>query len=99
MITKQTAYDIALCYDEIGKANTLAEKMQKDISEYKIPELRDAFGQRRNIQLGVPMSESGHRLYDVQPTLALAIIRAHAATKQSELIALNEIAKTECETP
>ncbi len=99
MISRETAYAVALCYDEITKADKLVENLEAQVREYKIPELRDGFGRQRCLQLGVPSGESSHRLYDVQPNLAIAVVKAHAATKRSELILLNETAKTEVNTP
>lgn len=95
MISKQTAYDIWVCYDEIAKASKLGEDMEKQLRDGEYPSLRDTFGRSRCLQLGVPTFESGHRLYDVQPKLAMSILRAHVAEKQAELVACNERARTE----
>jgi hypothetical protein len=95
MISKQTAYDIWVAYDEIEKGNALAAKMESARKEGEQFNLRDTFGRPRGLQLGVPTSENGHRLFDVAPALALTVIQAHVAGKVSELKALNEKARAE----
>ena len=97
MITKQTAYDIWIAYDEIAKGEQLIKTLEEQRSNHEPMNLRDGFGRPRSFQLGIPSGESGHRLYDVQPMLALQVIRAHVATKQAELGVLNERAKAELE--
>lgn len=59
------------------------------------PTLKDAFGCRRHLQLGVPSGEGGHRLFDVAPQLAESIIRAHIANKMAELTEATEQARIE----
>lgn len=85
MITKQTAYDIWITYDEIAKG----EKLLADLEEQRLRgeelNLRDAFGRRRNLQLGVPNGEKSQRLLDVHPALAVSVIKSHIATKKAEL--------------
>jgi hypothetical protein len=95
MISKTTAYEIWLAYDEIEKGRALAEKMRMSLKEGEPFNLRDSFGRPRGLQLGVPTSETGHRLFDVAPALALAVIEAHIAGKQAELCVLSEKAKSE----
>ena len=95
IITQQTAYDIWIAYDEIAKGKKLIADMEKELKDGNDPNPRDAFGRRRNLQLGVPCGESGHRLLDVQPQLALAVIRAHIAEKQAFLELANERARAE----
>lgn len=95
MITKQTAYEIWLAYDEIEKGRALAEKMTASLKEGEPFSLRDSFGRPRGLQLGVPTSENSHRLFDVAPALAKAIIEAHVAGKEAELRALAEKARAE----
>lgn len=96
MITKQTAYDIWNAYDEITKGEKLLADMTEQRKLGEEMNLRDAFGRRRCLQLGVPSGENSHRLLDVQPSLAIEVIKAHIAQKKSELALVNERAKTEC---
>jgi hypothetical protein len=95
MITKQTAYDIWIAYDEIAKGEKLLAEMEEQRQRGDEMNLRDAFGRRRCLQLGVPSGENAHRLLDVQPSLAIEVIKAHIAQKKSELALVNERAKTE----
>lgn len=100
MISKDTASRIWECHREIA----VAERLLVDIAEAKDSDdphagtLRDVFGRRRNFQLGIPSGESGHRLFNVSPTLAQSIIRAHIANKQAELAEANEQARIELST-
>jgi hypothetical protein len=59
------------------------------------PTLRDAFGNRRQLQLGIPSGDNGHRLLDVSPLLAESCIRAHIEKKRLELVEANEAARIE----
>ncbi len=102
MIKQDTAARIWHCYREIE----MAEKLLSDIEEarksglgYKKdePTLRDAFGRRRNLQLGIPSGDSGHRLFEVAPQLAESCIRAHIENKKAELAEANEQARIELE--
>lgn len=95
MITKSTAVKIWKCYDEIEKGRNLFAQMEEAIKEGKDPNPRDGFGRHRNLQLGVPMGEGCHRLFDVHTRLALSVIRAHIAEKEKELVESNEIARLE----
>src|SRR6185369_988934 len=80
--------------DEIQKAEQLLKDMAKQEKDYPYdPNLRDAFGRGRNLQLGIPSGENSHRLYDVHPKLAKSVIKAHIAEKQSELVQANERAR------
>jgi hypothetical protein len=97
MITRQTATDIWCAYDEIQKAQKLIEDMEKVIKEYRDPNPRDAFGRPRNLSLGVPSGENSQRLFDVQPKLAISIMKAHIAEKEAVLVAANERAKVEAD--
>ena len=103
MITQATAEAIWSCYREIAVAEKLladmAEEAKRNHRDPHEPRLRDAFGRRRQLQLGVPSGENCHRLMDVSPMLAESIIRAHIAAKQAELVECNERARVELETP
>lgn len=57
--------------------------------------LRDAFGHKRNLQLGIPSGANSHRLFNVSLKLAESVIRSHISTKKYELIEANEHARIE----
>lgn len=95
MITKQTAYDIWIAYDEIAKGEKLLNDLNEADRQGESMNLRDGFGRRRSLQLGVPSGESSQRLFDVQPALAFAVISAHVANKRAELLVLNQRAIAE----
>jgi hypothetical protein len=97
MITQKTAYDIWVCYNEIEKGEKLKTEVQEALSRHKLPDLPDAFGWPQNLQLGIPSGQSGHRLFDVKPELAICVITAHIGDKKAKLIALQTIAKQELE--
>jgi hypothetical protein len=94
MISKQTAMDIALAYREVETAEKLLGEITETLSQGGVPDMRDAFGRRTGLQLGVP-SGSGHRLFDVPWSLARPIIEAHIAHHRAKIIALTEKAKCE----
>ena len=71
--------------------------MEDALKNGKNPNHRDAFGRQKCLQLGVPVSSDGLRLFDVKPTLAISIIKAHVANMQSELVEANEQARIELE--
>lgn len=99
MISKETASKIYCAYREIEVAEKLLEDIAKVSSVYdadkNAPTIEDLFGRRRHFQIGIPSGESGHRLYDVRPELAVSCIRAHIGNKKSELCEANEQAKLE----
>ena len=95
MITKETACSIWCAYDEIAKGEELLKKLEEAAREARPVDLRDAFGRQRNLQLGIPHGENGHRLLDVHPRLAASIIRAHIAEKKTVLANLQECARVE----
>lgn len=97
-ITVQTARDIWIAYDEIAKGEKLIADMEKQLAEYQDPNPRDAFGRQRCLQLGVPSGDNSHRLFDVQPKLAIAVIKAHVAEKRAFLDVACERARAELET-
>lgn len=97
MIGKQTALDIWKAYQEIEVGEDLLKTLEEASARSEPPDLRDHFGRPRGLQLGVPSGDNGHRLFDVHPSLAKAVIRAHIASKQAELQALNVQAWNEAE--
>lgn len=103
MITQETAARIWQAYREIETAEKLLtdmaavreqEHMRQAEAKYA-PTLRDAFGRRQQLQLGVPSGENGHRIFDVSPVLAESVIKAHIANKQKELVEAQESARME----
>lgn len=100
MITKKTAERIWIAYREIESAEKLLQDMAKirerdGIRDEHAATLRDAFGHRRQLQLGVPAGENGHCLFDVSAVLAESCIRAHVEHKRAELAEVNEAARIE----
>lgn len=99
MITQKTAGRLWNCYREIHAAEKLLEDMAESERNYRddvrAETLKDAFGRRQHLQLGVPTGESCHRLLDVAPELAKTVINAHIANKRAELAEANEQARIE----
>jgi hypothetical protein len=100
MISQETAAMIWNAYREIAAAEKLLADMEKEASfrrqdQKYLPVLKDAFGDRRNLQLGIPSGDNSHRLFDVRPSLADAVIRAHIEHKRAELAEANERARVE----
>lgn len=105
MINQETAAALWECHREIATAIALLDDMQKALGDYpdkearNQPTLRDAFGRKRNLQLGIPSGDSCHRLFNVSPLLAESVIRAHIADKRAELARMNEQARIELAMP
>ncbi|MFA5754213.1 MAG: hypothetical protein WC905_02595 [Patescibacteria group bacterium] len=99
MISKETSSMIWEAYREIEVAEKLLSEMSKIRGREHIPDdaptLKDAFGRREHLQLGIPSGENCHRLYKVAPKLAESVIRAHIAEKKEELASANERARIE----
>jgi hypothetical protein len=98
MITQETAASIWSTYREIETGNKLLEEMQQALRwehDKNAPVLKDAFGRKQNLQLGIPSGQNSQRLFDVPPQLAETCIRAHIAQKQKELAEANEKARLE----
>lgn len=90
MISKDTAYKAWCAYREIEVAEGLLAHLEEAAKGREVPDLRDSFGRRvHGLQLGVPSGDSGHRLYDVSPALAVAVLRAHVAEQQAVLAAID----------
>ncbi|RJR46037.1 MAG: hypothetical protein C4576_11450 [Desulfobacteraceae bacterium] len=68
----------------------MKETREKERTRIGEPTLKDAFGRRRHLELGVPSGDNGHRIFQVAPQLAESIIRAHIAHKEAELKEANE---------
>lgn len=99
MISRETAANIWNAYREIEAGEKLLADMAKiretERTDRLAPTLKDAFGVRRQLQLGIPSGENGHRLLDVSPVLAESCIRAHIERKRAELAEANEQARIE----
>lgn len=96
MITKETAYDIAMAYREIEHGEALLSDISKSRRD-DAPDIRDAFGrQKTGLQLGVPSGPSSHTLFNVPFPLAKVVIEAHIAAQRQVLSALNAKAAIEC---
>ena len=84
---------------EIDTGKKLLSDLEKTIEQNEYDPhaqaLKDAFGRHRDLQLGVPSSENSRRLFNVSPQLAVAIIRAHIAQKEAQLVEANERARIE----
>lgn len=98
MITQETAAAIWNAYREIEAGEKMLADMEKE-SKWEMdktaPALKDAFGHKRHLQLGVPSGDNSHRLLSVNPALAVSVIRAHIANKRKELVEANERARIE----
>ena len=99
LVSQETAARIWECYSELNRAEKLLDEMAKLEKQYRFePEqqkLKDAFGRRKDLQLGIPSGENSHRLFNVAPKLAKSVINAHIVAKRAELIEANEQAKIE----
>lgn len=99
MISQETAAMIWNAYREIETAEKLLSDMEKESKnidhDKHAPSLKDAFGRKRHLQLGIPSGENSHRLLEVRPALAESVIRAHIEHKRAELAEANERARIE----
>ena len=98
MISQETACRIWECYREISTGEKLLADMQeaaRDQRDDHAPQLKDVFGYRRDLQLGVPSGENCHKLFRVGPRLAASVIRSHIEAKRAELADANEEARIE----
>ena len=95
MITKETVTKIAFAYREVEIAEALLKQISDAMRIGDTPDLRDAFGRQRGLQLGVPSGENAHRLFDVPWSLARPIIECHLAEQKSLIVALTARAVAE----
>lgn len=99
MISIETCSAIWAAHREIEAGEKLLADMQTERertqADKHAPTLRDAFGRTRQLQLGIPSGENGHRLFDVSPVLAESVIRAHIEHKRAALAEANERARIE----
>lgn len=108
MITNETLERIWHCKREIEAGNKLLTDMAEVLKQEEErcnrlsktePTLRDAFGRRRHLELGIPSGEGGHRIFQVSPILAESVIKAHIANKTAELAEATEQARIELSVP
>lgn len=104
MITPDTAARIWNIHREIKTGEKLLEDMAHELSKPfaevtnpHAPRLKDAFGRRVHLSLGIPCGEDSHKLIDIHPKLAESVIRAHIERKRAELAEANEQARIELE--
>lgn len=102
MITQKTAEMIYNAHREIKVAEELLTEMQEKLAhmpDKNSATLKDAFGQVQHLQLGIPSGPNSSRLYNVRPSLAESVIRAHIADCQTRLVEANERARIELSNP
>ncbi len=101
MITQETASLIWSAYREIEASekllNDMAELQKWEPDKYAAT-LKDAFGRKRHIELGIPSGENGHRVFGVSPVLAESILRAHIEGARQKLVEANERARIELQS-
>jgi hypothetical protein len=101
VISQETAGKIWNAYREIEAGEKLLADMDEAAKDYqqdvRRETVKDAFGRRRHLTLGVPSGSDCHRILDVAPSLARSVIIAHIANKKAELTAMNEQARIEIE--
>jgi hypothetical protein len=104
-ITKQTAVDIALAYQEVERSEKLLEQVhsalekRKDVWAKGDTDLRDAFGRpARELQLGIPSGSGSTSLVGLTYDLAVPIIEVHIAHQKAKISSLSELAKAELAT-
>lgn len=84
-ITMETAASIWKAHREIETATKMLAELRDKKKWGADPTPLDAFGRRRDFQLGVPSGDNGHQLFGLSPELALHIIEAHITRKHAEL--------------
>ena len=88
IISMKVASAIAFAHQEITKGEALLKELRDGKKWGRPVDFRDAFGSRRELQLGIPSGDNAHRLYGVSPDLADYVIEAHVAKKRAELAEL-----------
>ncbi|WP_218018039.1 hypothetical protein [Sphingomonas azotifigens] len=96
----QTAADMAIAYREIEVAEKLLAEIKEALAKAEVPDIRDVFGrQQRALQLGVPNSDRGHRLFHVPYEIAIPVLEATIASHRAALTTLNQKAASELAKP
>lgn len=99
MISQQTVADIFNAYCEIENSQKLLLDIKEAKEKYGGATPREPWRGARGFELGVPMSSSGHRVFQLGPKLAESVIRAHIADTEALLVNANERARLELEIP
>ncbi len=103
MITQETASAIWSTHREIQTTKELIaiieEELAKPFNDKHSPILKDAFGQKRHFEMGIPSSPNSKTIYRVSTHAALLILRHHLADMQAALIKHSETARFELLTP
>lgn len=95
-ITQETSAAIAMAHREVVAGEKLLAELRNSKQWRDEPDFRDAFGHRqRELQLGIPSGNDGHRLFGVSWTLAVPVIEAHLARKRAEIMDLSMKARIE----
>ena len=80
----------------VDMVNTRKEEEERNRNFSKTqPTLKNAFGEKKLLELGVPSGDNSHRLFRLSPQLAEAVINAHIANKEAELIEAEQCARIE----
>ena len=95
LITRQTVMDLAVAYREIESCEKLLTDLANEMAHGETILLKDSFGRKRGLELGVPSGANSHRILDVAPPLAISIIKAHLAQQHAKLEAACEAARAE----
>jgi hypothetical protein len=101
MISQETISLIWSAHREIEAGEKLLEDLAKTRAyepDRYAPTLKDHFGYKRHLQLGVPSGEDSHRIFDVSPVLAESVIRAHIQNMRARLAEANERARIELQS-
>jgi hypothetical protein len=99
IISKRAAHRIWSAHREIEVGTKLLADINEALSRHDDPTPLDDFGRRRSYSLGVPVTDSSQRMMDVSPRLAAAVIEAHIAEKQRDLVEATLAARIEMDTP
>lgn len=93
MITKKTAYDILSAYNQIESGEKMIEQAENKLIDIGMIDFLD----EANIHgvLGLPRGDSSYHYFNIHPSLAIQVVKAHVASKRAELGVLNERAKDE----
>ena len=98
-LKQETISQIWSARREIDCGINLLKEIDEARKEYRIdrnqPVLKDAFGRRSCIEMGVPCSDTSRRIFQVSQELAEIVINAHIEQKRNELKALLITAKNE----
>lgn len=95
MISKETAVKIHNCHVQIENGKRLILDMKEALKKTGDAKLDDAFGGRRDLELGVPSGSSGHRIFGVRFDLGVKIIKEHIKDQKKKLEKLKGVAELE----